>query len=298
MKKILITGQDSYIGTSVKAWLLKHGQRYLVDTIDMRNPGWSDVDFSNYEVVFHVAGIAHADTGNVSEEKQQLYYAVNRDLTLETAQKAKDEGVRHFIFMSSIIIYGSGSSLKEKRLISKDTKPSPDNFYGDSKLQAEREIRTLEDETFLVTILRPPMIYGKGSKGNYPVLAKLACRLKVFPDVKNERSMLFIDYLCECIRLIIDEEISGLVFPQNKEYVRTSDMVRKIAAVHGKKIWITPIFNWLIYLMAYMPGKSGNLVNKAFGSLVYDKSMSDSEGLPINSYQTKSFYETIKETER
>jgi UDP-glucose 4-epimerase len=264
MKRILITGANSYIGTSLESWLKKHPEHYGVDTVDMIDSLWKDKDFSEYEVVFHVAGIAHVSSDPKLEE---LYYKVNRDLTIETAKKAKEEGVRQFIFMSSIIVYGD--SCRQKNIIDRNTIPKPSNFYGNSKLQAEEGIRDLQDENFKIVILRPPMIYGKGSKGNYPKLSKAAQKLPIFPNLDNERSMLHIDNLCEFIRLMIDNEENGLFFPQNKEYVKTSEMVRLIAEVHGKKIRLTRVFNPALRMMHGI-----GLINKVFGNLVYERSMS------------------------
>ncbi len=211
MKRVLITGANSYIGTNVERWLLREPDKYHVDTLDLKDPSWKNYDFSPYDVVFHVAGIAHVSR---NPKLKDLYYSVNRDLAIETAKKAKDDGVKQFIFMSSIIVYGDSSS--SKRVITKDTVPTPSNFYGDSKLQAEQGIRALESESFKVVILRPPMIYGKGCKGNYPKLAKLALKLPFFPDIYNERSMLYIDNLCEFIRLMIYNEESGIFSRKTK----------------------------------------------------------------------------------
>ena len=185
MKKILITGANSYIGTSIENWLEKSPDEYIVDTVDMIDGTWKEEDFSKYDVVFHVAGIAHVST---DPKIEYLYYKVNRDLTIETAKKAKAEGVKQFIFMSSIIVYGDSSHINHKRVINKNTVPTPSNFYGRSKLQAEEGILPLQDDNFNVVVLRPPMIFGKGSKGNYPKLAKMAQKMPIFPDVKNERS--------------------------------------------------------------------------------------------------------------
>lgn len=285
MKKILITGKDSYIGTSLEKWLSQWPDKYTVDTVDMISDSWKEKDFSKYDVVFHVAGIAHVSS---DPKLKNLYYKVNRDLTIATARKAKNEGVQQFIFMSSIIVYGDSSS--SKRVIDRNTIPTPSNFYGNSKLQAEEGIRGLESDKFKIVILRPPLIYGKGSKGNYPKLAKLAQKLPVFPDIDNERSMLHIDNFCEFIKLMIDNEESGLFFPQNKEYVKTSELVKTIADVHGKKIWMTKVFNPALRLMFGI-----RIVNKVFGNLVYEKSMSDYDKA---NYRIRDFRESIELTEK
>lgn len=273
MKKIMITGAESYLGTSVERWLNRpeYDGMYQVETVDMRGEEWKKRDFSGYDTVFHVAGIAHADVGNVTEEQKKLYYRVNCRLAVETAKKAKREGVKQFIYMSSIIVYGEGTSLKKRRVITRDTRPSPSNFYGDSKWKAEQKLRLLDDEQFHVVILRPPMIYGEGCKGNYQTLKKIALKSPVFPDFPNQRSMLHIDNLCEFVRKLIDGGEGGLYFPQDQEYVKTAEMVRRIATEHGKRLRLIKGFNWMIFLWGCCPGRIGGMVNKAFGSLVYDR---------------------------
>lgn len=289
MKKILITGANSYIGTSVESHLNKFGDKYIVDTIDMLDGMWREKDFSEYQVVFHVAGIAHSDSGKISEEKAKLYYAVNTDLTIETAQKAKTDGVAQFIFMSSAIVYGDSAPIGRSKLITKDTPVSPANCYGDSKVQAEIGINTLADDSFKVVVLRPPMIYGNGSKGNYPVLSKFARKLPFFPFVKNERSMIYIENFCEFVRLMIENEETGTFWPQNKEYSNTSYMVQTIATVHGKKMRLVKGFTWALKLIGFCTG----MVNKAFGNLSYDQKLS----VYKEDYQLVSLSESILKTE-
>ena len=275
MKKILITGAGSYIGTTFENYIKQWPDKYSVDTVDMIDGSWREKDFGGYDVVFHVAGIAHADVGHASEETKKKYYAINTDLTIETAKKAKVDGVKQFVFMSSAIVFGESAPMGKSKVITKDTKLTPANFYGDSKLQAENGINQLNDKSFKVVILRPPMIYGKGSKGNYPMLAKIARKMPIFPNVKNQRSMLYVGNLCEFIRLMIDNNEAGTFNPQNSEYVSTSEMVRQIAKVYGKKIWITKLLNPFVWLASKVPGKIGGLANKAFGNFAYDMGMSE-----------------------
>lgn len=285
MKKILITGKSSYVGTSFEKWLENYPDKYLIDSISLRDNSWRETDFTVYDVILHVAGIAHVSTDPKMEE---IYYKVNRDLTIEVAKKAKADGVKQFIFMSSIIVYGDSSS--EQKVINKNTLPNPSNFYGNSKLQAEEGIKPLENENFKVVIVRPPMIYGKGSKGNYPKLSIAAQKLPFFPDIENQRSMLHIDNLCEFIRLMIENEESGLFFPQNQEYVKTSEMVKIIANVYGREIKLTRVFNSALRILGLKIG----LINKVFGNLVYEKSMS----VYKENYQIRNLKETVELTEK
>lgn len=284
MKRVLITGKNSYIGTSVEKWLMREPDKYHVNTIDVKDESWRNHDFSQYDVVFHVAGIAHVSSDPKMED---LYYTVNRDLAIETAEKAKRYGVQQFVFMSSILVYGDSN--RSKRVIDKDTVPTPSNSYGNSKLQAEEGISELESDEFKIVVLRPPMIYGKGSKGNYPRLANMVKKIPVFPDIDNERSMLHIDNLCEFIKVMIDYAESGCFFPQNKEYVKTSELVKLIGEVHGKKIRMIKLFNPMLSLIYRMKP-----MNKIFGNLVYAKNMSDYDKA---NYRIRDFKESVQLTE-
>lgn len=290
MKKILITGANSYIGTSIESYIKENfAEQYFVDTVDMLDGSWKEKSFTGYDSVFHVAGIAHSDNGKISKEKEKLYYSVNTDLTIETAKKAKEDGAKQFIFMSSAIVYGESAPIGKQKIITKETPVSPANCYGDSKVQAENGLRELEEESFKVVILRPPMIYGKGSKGNYPILSKLAHKFPLFPYIRNERSMLYIENLCEFVRLMIENRETGIFWPQNKEYSNTSEMVKMIAAIHGKKVRLIKGMGWLLKIMGHFTG----LVNKAFGNLTYKKSMSEYK----EEYRKVTLLESIKKTE-
>lgn len=275
MKRVLITGANSYIGVSFDNYAKEHYSSELsVDTVDMIDGTWREKDFSSYDIVYHVAGLAHADVGKVSDEVKAKYYAINTDLAIETANKAKAEGVKQFVFMSSAIVYGESAPYGKIKRITADTEPQPANFYGDSKWQADKGVRELEDNNFAVTVIRPPMIYGKGSKGNYPTLAKMAKKLPIFPDVQNERSMLYIENLCEFLCQVMIRGEKGVFWPQNAEYTKTSEMVKMIGDTVSHKIHVSRGWNWVVGLARLIPGKPRGLANKAFGNLSYDQSMS------------------------
>jgi len=285
MKKILITGADSYVGTQVEKWLLKYTDDYYVKTIDVKDETWNEYDFSMYDAVLHVAGIAHVSS---KTKMKDFYYNINTILAIETAKKAKADGVKQFIFMSSIIIYGECAA--NKGVIKFNTKPEPNSFYGKSKLKAEKGIKQLETDVFKVAIVRAPMVYGKYSRGNYQKLSKLAQKLPIFPDFHNERSMVHIDNLCELIKILIDNEERGIFFPQNKDYVCTSEMVRTIALIYGKNIIMTKGFNPIIKLLHGV-----GIVKKVFGNMVYDQSMSIYKK---KEYQVRDFKRSIELTEK
>lgn len=289
MKKILITGAGSYIGTSFEKYMKQWPDKYQVDTVDMIGDGWMKYDFSGYDTVYHVAGIAHSDNVKISKEKAKLYYEVNTKLTIRTAMKAKKAGVKQFIFMSSAIVYGDSAPIGKKRIITKDTPVSPANCYGDSKVRAEKGLRKLEDDSFKVVILRPPMIYGKGSKGNYPLMSKLAQKMPVFPYVDNCRSMLYIENLMEFVRLMIENEEHGTFWPQNAEYSNTSELVKMIGKAHGNRIILLKGFTIPLKIASLATG----LVDKAFGNLAYNQKMSRYK----EEYRLYSLKNSIEETE-
>lgn len=283
-KKILITGKSSYVGNQLAEWLGREPEKYDVVKISVRDDKWKEIDFSIFDVVFHVAGIAH---NSKNLKLKPLYYSVNRDLTIEVAKKAKSEGVKQFIFMSSIIVFGNHGS--GKTYITEKTIPNPDNFYGDSKLQAEKELEMLQAINFKVVILRPPMIYGKGSKGNYPLLSKIARFTPVFPNYKNKRSMLYIGNLCKLICLIIKNEDYGKFHPQNDKYVQTSEMVKLISENYHHKLVLTRLLNPFISLTIRLP-----FIKKVFGDFIYDSNMSIYES---EDYQAINLKESINSTE-
>jgi len=260
MKKILITGANSYVGTNVEKWLMKEPDKYYVQTLDMKNPNWKEFDFSGFDVVFHVAGLVH-----IKEKKQNRdkYYLINRDLAYETAKKAKNEGVEHFIFLSTMSVFGM-----KKGVISSNTVPKPKNAYGKSKLEAEILISKLKNNKFSISIIRPPMIYGYKSPGNYVKLSKIAKKIKVFPNIDNKRSIIFIFNFCEFVKNIIDNSYYGTFHPQNKEYVSTSKLVYYISKNNNKLIHFTKIFNFLIINFF-----NRFITTKVFSDLYYDFSL-------------------------
>lgn len=298
-RKVLITGAGSYIGCSFKQYAQEYyPENFSIDELSLRDESWKEKNFSDYDVVYHVAGIAHADVGKVLEKTKEKYYQINTDLSIAVAKKAKEEGVKCFVFMSSMIVYGDSAPVGKKKIIDENTVPIPANFYGDSKLQADVAVRELADDKFKVIVLRPPMIYGRGSKGNYSLLAKLAKLSPIFPDVKNERSMLYIENLCEllCQAFLLKsfKRNAVVLLPQNKEWVKTAEMVEKIAVVNGKEIITMKSLRPVLFFGGKVPGKIGGLINKAFGNNCYTAKFSCYEGLD---YQKYGLAESVRKSE-
>lgn len=258
MKKILITGANSYIGMAFENYISKYPELYKVDTIDMLGDLWKSKSFSDYDAVLHVAGIAHRKE---TAENAQLYFDINRDLTLEVAKKAKADGVNHFIFLSSMSVYGT-----DVGEITADTVPSPKSNYGKSKLEAEKMLTEIEDDNFRIATLRPPMVYGKDCRGNFQLMLKIVKNSPVFPYINNNRSMISINNLCSFLKLIIDGGNSGIFFPQNKEYVNTLDMAKIMAKSLNKPVFFSRLLGLCVKILIPFVSKA----RKAFGSLTYN----------------------------
>ena len=267
MKRVLITGAGSYVGESVRSYILQTcGNEFEIDAVATFGENWKKADYTKYDVVYHVAGIAHV---NADPKMEPLYYKVNRDLTIAVARHAKEAGVKQFIFMSSMIVFHESQKLGTE-VLTKDTKPCPNGFYGDSKLQAENGLKELASPAFKVCILRPPMIYGPNSKGNFLRLGWLATKTPVFPLWHNQRSMLYIDNLAEFVKQVILREMDGTFYPQNRELADTVEIVKFFAKKYNHKIWFSRLFNPFVWLGAFIIQP----LNKMFASYYYDPSMS------------------------
>ncbi|TCI25132.1 NAD-dependent epimerase/dehydratase family protein [Exiguobacterium sp. SH5S4] len=282
MNKVLITGKTSYVGSSFEKWVLKkYADSMIVESITVRDEDWKKQDFVGYDTVLHVAGIVHQKGGKQNADE---YFRVNRDLTYELALKAKNENVKHFIFLSSLSVYGKNSGI-----INDLTVPKPNTIYGQSKYEAENLIKKLETSLFKVSIIRPPMIYGYKCKGNYLKLSAFSKKIPFFININNKRSMIFIDNLSEFLALIIRKEFSGIFSPQNKEYVCTSEMVELISKVNGKKIILVNKIHFFTKIF-----KRIQLTEKVFGDLIYEKKVNEK----IDGYHVCDFEESIKLSER
>ncbi len=295
MKRVLITGTNSYIGKSLVEYLEKYNaqsgkQAYQVTCISQRNKDWLQYGFRGYDTVLDVTGISKVDEEKLSAKLEDDYYQVNCKLASMTAVKAKQEGVKQFLFLSSILVYGEPGQMQ---VITKDTKPAPANIYGKSKLLAEEKLKELSARQFQVAIIRLPMVYGPNTENGYRLLSRWAGKLPIIPTISAEKSMIYIENLCEFLRLLIDVEEGGLYFPQNATQVSVWRMLEEIRLVQGKKTYKCGILNPGIKLMAKMPGRCGKLARKVFVGQVYEESMS----VAVGDYQLVDFPESIRRTE-
>lgn len=264
MKRILILGKDSYIGENIYSWLSNFSEKYIVDICSTKNYEWKKMDFDKYNTVINCAGIAHIN--KIKEDMRDLFFLINRDLSIEIGEYAKANGVKHLIVFSSMNVYGDYCDNITDR-----QKTDAKSFYGQSKLEGDKGVQALEDKSFVVSCIRPPFVYGKGCKGNYNTISRIAKKTPVFPDFGNKKSMIYIDNLCEFIRRIIDDQIGGIYTPQNKELVSTTDLVRAISKENNHKIIYTKLFNWAIVI----GNKMFRGIRRAFANDCYSMELSD-----------------------
>ena len=262
MKKILITGKNSYIGTKFEK-SANQNYDWQIDTLDMLDENWRNTDFSKYDVVYHVAGIAHNSNDKSMDD---LYFKVNRDLAIEVAEISKKSGVKQFIFMSSMIIYGKDFPVGKVKIINSNTIPTPENAYGESKRDADMAIQKMNSNEFKTVVIRTPMVYGEDCKGNYPKLQKLALKLPIIPELHNKRSCIEINLLVTKISEYINNEECGVMYPQDEHYFNTFEIMKNARLNAGKKVHKTKIFNPLIKICS----RFNNTLRKIWGSKIYD----------------------------
>lgn len=259
MRKVLVVGANSYIGQKIEEYI-NHNYSDMIDIslVSASDGAWINKDFSLYDAVLHLSGIVHKKE---NKKQEKLYFKVNQKLAVEVAEKAKNNNVRHFIFMSTAAVYNPNETC-----ITKETVPCPKSYYGKSKLAAENEIIQLHEESFKVAIIRLPLVYGEKCKGNYSKLVKIAKYMPIFPEYHNKRTMIHIDNLCEFIYKLILEEKGGYLYPQDEKYTDICELYINIRKSMGKKTLL--IKNSNILIKALIP--RSRIINKMFNDFYYN----------------------------
>lgn len=281
--KILVIGKNGYVSTCFQTYMKKFPD-IEVEAISARDGVWKEKDFRGYDAIFNATGLAHNDARKGTDEE---FIALNVSLPLELAKKAKEESVPVFIHMSSMIVYGDMSPIAPYTFIDKTTVPKPENIYGRSKLMGEKEILKLNDNSFHVAVIRSSLVYGETAVDNFLKLTDYAVKLPLFPDVVNYRSMIYADNLCELIKLIAENKGSGLYYPQQGQYICTSQLFKDIGQAAGHKVKLTKVFNPILRVLSTRIG----LIRKVFGSEAYEMEISNHFG---GAYRLVDYYESVK----
>lgn len=283
---ILIIGKNSYIGNHIDEWLSRYGHK--VAQLDVLTEDWKNYDYSPFDAIVHVAGIVHRPDC----KDWELYKRVNTDMPVKIATMAKEQGVKQYIYFSTMGVYQANKKLGAS--VVDETTPLLSNsssFYGMSKLMAEEALTKLQEEGFSVAFVRPPSVYGKGCKGGYITgFKKIAQMLPVIPRAYENacQSFIYIDNLSECVRLIVENHLSGVFCPQDDEIPNANRLLEVICKGIGKIYRSSRLLGICLQLLSFIP-----LVKKAYGGIEYSRTLSDIPGLD---YVVVSFEEGMRRT--
>ncbi len=239
MKQLLITGSNGFIGNY---FTTNYKNKYKINTFSFLNNNFEALDLSDTVTIIHLSALVHQMGGADTEE----YERVNVMQTLNLAHKAKESGVKHFVFMSSIKVYGEETNVAYSEV----TPCKPNDEYGKSKLKAENELLKLESDTFKVSIIRTPIVYGYGVKANIKNLITLVQKIPILPfgNIQNKRSMIYVGNLCHLIDTIIEKKQSGIFLAADDKPISTTKLIDLIAQELDKKVYLLniPLFPWLL----------------------------------------------------
>jgi nucleoside-diphosphate-sugar epimerase len=263
-KTVMVTGSTGFVGTS----FIKMSDDLMLKEADLLSTKIDDIDFSGCDCIFHLAAIVHKMNGDPKDD----YFSINRDLAFEVAKKAKLQGVKHFVFMSTAKVYGESNT--GKKPWNENTICQPIDPYGDSKLQAEKLIQSIEDNHFRVAIIRSPLIYGPGVKANMFNLIRLLDIYPILPlgGIYNKRSMVYIGNLVALVKLIINITASGLFLAGDPAPISTSTLSQLITHNLNKKRLLIKIPTLLLHLLKYF---KPSIADRIWGSLELDNSASN-----------------------
>ena len=266
MKRVLITGANSFLGNSTKQYLEKYGD-YKIDVLDMLNPCWEETDFSVYDTVFNVCAIVHRP----NEKDADLYFKINRDLAVKIAKKAKKSGVKQFVQTSTNGVFGINLGI-----MTVETSYKPKSHYEKSKYEADCLLETLRDNKFKVCIIRPPLIYGNGCKGNFPKLEKYALSKSYFPSFKNKKDFIYVENLADFVKFAIDNNLDEICYPRDKKVASTSQMIELIARYNNHKMKLLSVFNPFVKVFFRL----NRVLTIIFGDCYFEGAVSSGQWVP------------------
>ncbi len=258
---LAITGSSGFVGTN----FIRQVKDFQIKEIDLLTQNVDEIDFTGVDSVLHLAALVHQMKGAPEEQ----YFKINRDLALDVAQKAKSQGVKQFVFMSTAKVFGESTT--DKPAWDENSECNPQDAYGKSKLEAERLILGLQDEHFKVAIVRSPLVYGVGVKANMYNLVKLTDKFPILPlgGIKNRRSMVYVGNLVALHEHIIKTQARGIFIAGDAQPLSTTELTRKIATALGKNRMLLSIpFIFRSILKKVKP----MIFERLFGSLEMDNS--------------------------
>ena len=259
MVKVLITGSHSFVGNNFR----KYSKFRDVEEISLLENTPEEIDFGGFDVVLHLAAIVH-QSKRIPENE---YFRVNRDLCLRVAETAKKAGVKQFVFLSTIKVYGDDGSSSEVKNEYSECHPS--DAYGMSKYAAELALKELGDTDFIVSIIRTPLIYGEGVKANMMNLIKLVDSFHILPfgKIENRRNFTFAENLAGYIDRIIDRSAPGIFIAMDEKAASTSELINYISDSLGKEVLLFKLPRIIKrFLHFFIPKK----LDRLFSSLEFE----------------------------
>ena len=285
--KVLLTGATGFIGCQLANRLRSIPEVELFSTIRCHtsvtpdicghslyindlNTDWSSA-LEDQHIVIHTAARAHIIKNKVPDPLAE-FRKVNVDGTLNLARQAAHAGVRRFVFISSIKV--NGEQTQPGVPFSADDTPAPQDPYGISKYEAERKLQQLAQETGMeVVIIRPPLVYGPGVKGNFATLVRMVERGVPLPlgAVHNRRSLVAVDNLVDLIITCIDHPAAAnqIFLAGDGEDVSTTELLRAVATAMGKPARLIPVPAGALMFGAILLGKKA-VAQRLLGSLQVD----------------------------
>lgn len=266
MTRVLITGANSFVGSNYR----KYSKYVVIDEVSLLDTNPEDIHFGNYDVVLHLAAIVH-QSRKIEEEE---YFRVNRDLCLKVAEHAKKAGIKQFVFLSTLKVYGG--FVKGSELRNEDSECYPEDAYGKSKYAAEKELKKLEDDSFIISIIRTPLVYGEGVKANMISLVKLVDRFPVLPfgKINNRRNFMFAENLVGYIDRIILKGASGIFITMDERALSTTELVTYISKSMGRKILLFKLPGILKRFGYFFAAEK---IDRLFGSLEFENNKTRQE---------------------
>ena len=287
--KLLITGSSGFVGNY---FINKYKEKYDIRIFSFLKDDINTLDCNTIDIVFHLSALVHQMGGASANE----YEKINVIQTIELAKKAKESGVKHFVFMSTVKVYGEETNSK----YTENTVCNPEDDYGKSKLKAEQELQKLEDENFKISIIRTPIVYGYRVKANIKNLINLVNKVPVLPfgKIKNKRSMVYIGNLCHLVDEIIIQKKSGIFLACDDEPLSTSKLIELIAknldlvkrsgcgtiTLREKKMYLIkiPFFETLLKIL------KPSFHKRLYGSLEVDNNITKEKLNLINPYSVEN----------
>ena len=261
MSRILITGANSFVGTNY----IKSSIHKEISEISLFQNNPEQIDFTGYDVVIHLVAIVH-QSRRIKDDK---YFKINRDLCLEVAEHARNGGVKQFIFLSTVKVYGE--FIPNSGPWNEDSVCLPEDSYGKSKYEAEVALRKMETTNFIVSIIRTPLVYGVGVKANMLSILRLVDKFPILPlaKVNNKRSFTSAENLVAFIDRIIERRASGIFIAMDEKPLSTTDLVYLISRYLNKRVFLFRMPEFIVEA-----GKSliPKIFDRLYGSFEMDNS--------------------------